>query len=366
MQQMSAEQVAAINHLIDLKSATLSDGQIAKTLEIFQTADAQLRVRLGEMDTKFGEIQKALGQAQSVLTQGEAARVSQEEYIRGEFVKAHTLSDDMVGLENRLAELNTGLLEQTRRTQEELNGLLTASRASTDQLRSNVQEEFLKVRREIDNAAVHAGVRQEKPRDYHKSLVDTRDYKVDKMPEPCSLEQYKKWRHDTVVLLEAHPRWNGAKKILGCIRKSTKAVDSECLSQAIREVNHECQEEFSHPLVDGSDWDFLSRSRELYQLISVKLNSATFSDLKDDEGMNGFEMWRLMDKQKDPIRKDIGFHLEIAIQAMASQREGSFEATHHRLGEIEKAAKHYRATTGEPICKQLLSRVLYATADFDT
>ena len=36
------------------------------------------------------------------------------------------------------------------------------------------------------------------------------------------------------------------------------------------------------------------------------------------------------------------------------------------LGEIEKAAKHYRATTGEPICKQLLSRVLYATADFDT
>ena len=116
----------------------------------------------------------------------------------------------------------------------------------------NVQHEFQKVRGEIDQAATSAGFRHEKS-SHQKSLIDTRDYKVDKMLEPCNIEQYQKWRHDTIVYLEAHAKWAGAKKLLGSIRKSPKVVDHEVLSQAIREVNHECQEEHGHALIDGSD-----------------------------------------------------------------------------------------------------------------
>ena len=47
-----------------------------------------------------------------------------------------------------------------------------------------------------------------------KRLIDSRDQKVSFMPENCITEQFKKWRHDAVIFLEAHPKWKGAKKVL--------------------------------------------------------------------------------------------------------------------------------------------------------
>ena len=187
------------------------------------------------------------------------------------------------------------------------------------------------------------------------------------MPEGCTTEQYKKLRHDAVVFLEAHPKWAGAKKALGNLRKATRVADEEVLNEAIRKSNAEHYAEHGVALIpDASHWSFHEYSRELYQLISVKLNSSTFSDLKDEEGMNGLELWRQLEKSKDPIRVDVGFHLELAIQAMAHHRESSFDATYARFIEIDKASKNFKAVTGEPANKAMLARVLYAVLDEKT
>ena len=95
------------------------------------------------------------------------------------------------------------------------------------------------------------------------------------MPENCNAEVYKKWRHDVVVYLEAHPKWAGAKRILGQLRKSNRVVDSAVMDEAIRLANADFQTEHGRDLLDASAWNFDAYSRELYQVISVKLNSGT-------------------------------------------------------------------------------------------
>ena len=55
--------------------------------------------------------------------------------------------------------------------------------------------------------------------------------------------------------------------------------------------------------------------------------------------MNGFEFWRQLNKAKDPIRKDLGFHFELAIQQMATAREPNFDATYACMFETKKAAE---------------------------
>ena len=149
-QQMSEQQILAINHLIDLKMATLSEGQVQQTVNLFKEADATLGLKFVEMDGKFEQMKQEVIKVDELRARGEASMKSQEEYIRGEFLKAHKLADDMEKIETRLAELNTGIIDQTRRTQEELNNLLATNRASIGDLRMSVQQEFLKVRGEID------------------------------------------------------------------------------------------------------------------------------------------------------------------------------------------------------------------------
>ena len=89
VQGMNEQQILAINYLIDLKMARLSEGQVEHTLETLRMGEAELTRRLGEMDVKFGQMDAKFIEMQDLHNRAEAARRTQEEYIRGEFVKAH-------------------------------------------------------------------------------------------------------------------------------------------------------------------------------------------------------------------------------------------------------------------------------------
>ena len=82
--------------------------------------------------------------------------------------------------------------------------------------------------------------------------------------------------------------------------------------------------------------------------------------------MNGFELWRQLNRAKGPIRKDIEFHLELAIQHMATQRESTFDASYGRMLELEKASRDYKSKVGKKCDSKLLARVLYAMVDDKT
>ena len=71
--------------------------------------------------------------------------------------------------------------------------------------------------------------------------------------------------------------------------------------------------------------------------------------------MNGFELWRTLNRAKDPVRKDIAFPLELAIQQMGGSKASTFDDTYAKMLDLEKASKAFRAQTGEKLDVHLLS-----------
>ena len=373
LQALSNEQGAAITYMINQNNEEqqkiIKDTILAIVRENNQARDATHK----EFDLKHQEVIQGLEQVKVAMQTldaaqklGEATMKGQTDFINAEFLKAQKLASDLSDMDFKMAELNTDVIDKATKTQGELNELLRRSRLDFDKLVATVGGELSKIRAEIHEAATTAGFQPRADDRRGKSLVDSRDYKVSQMPESCNAEQFKKWRHDAVVFLEAHPRWKGARRVLAHLRKQTKAVDHKALYEAITAANVDSFDETGEEVIVPGEWQFLDRSRELYQLLSVKLSSSYFADYKDEEGMNGFELYRQLNKALDPIRQDVAFHLRLRIQNMGAVKEESFEKTYLRMGELEKLSREYKATVGEPVKNELLASTLYAFADDET
>ena len=179
-----------------------------------------------------------------------------------------------------------------------------------------------------------------------KSLLDPRDYKFPSMPESCNLEVFKKWRHDALTFLEANSRWGGATQLLDQVRKTTKPIDVDEFL-IIVEKTMKAPEIDDEPFV-SADWEkgyFVERSKELYQLVTSKLNVNSYTDFKQNDSMNGFELWRQLNRTRDPIRKDIDFHLGIQLQQDGAEEGGQLRRhvrpdVGHREGGQELQGRH--------------------------
>ena len=277
---------------------TLEQQQTIRTtiLEIVQQNNESRNATHVEFDRKHTEVTQGIVEIKNAMQVldaaqklSEATMKGQTDFINAEFLKAQKLSIDLADMDIKMAALNTDVVDKATATQGELNALLGRSRTDFDILVARVSGELAKIRHEINEAASSSGFRPRTDDRQGKSLVDTRDYKVSQMPESCNAEQFKKWRHDAVIFLEAHSRWKGSRRVLAHLRKETKVINGESLLKAIRAANVDSHEETGEEVIpDCHDWQFLDRSRELYQLLSVKLSSSYFADFKDEEGMNGF------------------------------------------------------------------------------
>ena len=240
----------------------------ATILELIVQNSEERRATHEEFNRKVDEVKTGVNQVNDARSQSEADRTAHERFVQVEFERAKQLQADLADMDLNMVSLNSDVVANTARTQQEFTELLSRSRTDFDKLVANVKGEFVKVRGEMSEAASGMGFR---PRsDKPQCLVDSRDFKVSMMLENCNTEQFKKWRHDALVFLEAHPKWTGAKKILGLLRKSVRIVDSDLMRQAIWDANTECEGETGSPLADVENWNLCDRSRELYQLLSVK------------------------------------------------------------------------------------------------
>ena len=70
------------------------------------------------------------------------------------------------------------------------------------------------------------------------------------MPDNCTTEHFKKWRHDAVVFQEADPKWKGGKAVLHLVRKATKVIDDGTMLAAINEANRESHSECGSNIID--------------------------------------------------------------------------------------------------------------------
>ena len=388
--QFNEQQAAAIVVLVkqgldELKNEEARDRDTAmQNLGI--TIRSELQATYSQATASLQDVRdqviKSREEAEQHINQISVANKEQRDVIEVEYNKLIALKDEMYKLKGEISDLDLRMansLTELNDRDESIRAIMKETKRETQEgfqaYEVHIQEVVKETKREFDrvrdgvksmleaNVGNIGGNRTDAP----KGLIDTRDYKVPQMPENCTVEQFKKWRHDATVFLEAHAKWKGAKKILHLTRLGTVEVNEEQFDKAVKKAQDDHLAETSKDLIpDLRTWSFAERSRELYQLISVKLNSSTFADYKDEDDMNGFELWRQLNKKLDPLRKDVAFHLELAIQAMASTRETNFDGTYNRMLEIEKAARNYKSLIGEPVDEKLLGRVLYAITDDDT
>ena len=266
----------------------------ATILELIAQNNDERRATHEEFDRKVDEVKTVITDVNDARIQSERDRAEHESVVQAEFEKAQQVRAELDDMDLKMIALNSDVMASIARTQHELTELLSRIRTDFDKLVAHVQGEFVKVRGEMSEAASGWGFRPRSGKP--QGLVDSRDFKVSMMPENCNTEQFKKWRHDALVFLEAHPKWTGAKKILGLLRKSVRIVDADLMRQAIRDANAECEEETGSRVTDEDHWNFCDRSRELYQLLSAKFNSSAFAVFNDEDQMNGFELWRQLNK----------------------------------------------------------------------
>ena len=82
--------------------------------------------------------------------------------------------------------------------------------------------------------------------------------------------------------------------------------------------------------------------------------------------VSGFELWRLINKDKDPVRCEQAFFMDIALQNMSHKKSNHFSETYNAMIDLETKVIEYRAVIGSPTNHESLGKILWAMADTDT
>ena len=292
-------------------------------------------------------------------------------------------SADSAAAEQKLAAISTGIqeivdvfnvrdatLREWVTTQSGiLMGQINSGQQAVGSLISNSQTEFANLQQRITadmHGYVAANVGQGSSSSGGgggpKSILDSRDFKVEKLEVSPSLESFKKWRHDLCLFLQTHAKWSGAGLYLDKARRWTREIEAAEHDQIILDLGVDRVTKM--PIVNRIDWDFNKHGAELYQLLCSRVNLDLFTRFSQEGSTNGFEMWRQVNRDRDdPAKKDAGFFLKIAVQEMAHKRAGNWDETYAFFLVLEGKAKNYRSVVGEPLGHELMSTVMWQVMD---
>ena len=110
--------------------------------------------------------------------------------------------------------------------------------------------------------------------------------------------------------------------------------------------------------------DIKSRSKGFYGLLLSKINkkqTATTSGVRD-----GFELFRRISRDEDPITDTTAYTLRLAFQNMAYNKCKNLEETWKYMSEIEQKLTEYREKTGTEMHEEIKSTVLHGAMDAET
>ena len=118
--------------------------------------------------------------------------------------------------------------------------------------------------------------------------------------------------------LESIDEWSGASKLLQNIRRSKTEVKHDTYEAAVAETIQD---------IDQSNWTvgFEKRTKEIYMFLLPKLNTGLAILVGPVDNMNGFELWRSVLKEEDPIHKNEEFHMELDVRQLCSTRCKNFK-----------------------------------------
>ena len=104
----------------------------------------------------------------------------------------------------------------------------------------------------------------------------------------------------------------------------------------------------------------------MYNFISPKLSLDLFSRYRQLGATNGFELWRLLNKEKDPIRKEQEFFMDIQLQNMSHAKAKNFAESYSLMIELESKVLEYRTVIGKHPNLETLGKILWARLDAAT
>ena len=290
---MTEAQIAAVAIVVRHAAVEVNQAHLTAINEIGNTLRAEFNKSVFEINTKVDRLvldaahmQKTNEKQESYINDFEQRSATAFKKVEEQVAQGGAAHAAVVALKAEIEDADLRLHTYVDGFQVTMGKIQTDSHATLLNQNgliataiSDMRTEFVSLRAGFAGDAMGAGAFGRAPPREHtpKSLVDSRDYKVGTMPENCNTEQFKKWRHDVLVFMESHAKWTGAKKLLDEIRKEVKEVNNESFDRIVKKFCSDGAAGFG----DITSWTFPERSRELYQLISVKINSGLFADTKN-------------------------------------------------------------------------------------
>ena len=99
----------------------------------------------------------------------------------------------------------------------------------------------------------------------------------------------------------------------------------------------------------AADWAFSSVSRKLFAVLDANLDGEAKKILKEVQGKNGLEVYRLLNINYDPMNSDTKFKLQQAILAMARSTVKGLAQTEAMLREKSTRVATLKCRTGHSV-----------------
>ena len=232
---LTADDVNALiaNHplLVQLEQKIMNDNKqiIAAAKAEMVNMNEQMRVIMEKADVNFTSTTANLAQhsSESVAAEQKLAAISQG--IQ-EIVDAFNIRD--AALREWVSAQSGVMMGQINSGQQAVNTLIATSQTEF----ASLQQRFTADMHGYVAANVVQGSSSSGGGGGSKSILDSRDFKVEKLEASPSLESFKKWRHDLCLFLQTHSKWSGAGLYLDKARRWARAIESAEHDQIILDL----------------------------------------------------------------------------------------------------------------------------------
>ena len=186
--------------------------------------------------------------------------------------------------------------------------------------------------------------------------------KYDQLPnlkEDFDKEDFLNWRWQLDMHLEGVGKvWEHGEVLMKLVRRSKEEIDTLKFD--------DIKAKFRQETAEFCITDFEQQGRALYLFITKRLPKRLATICKGVDGMNGFEAYRLVNEEADPVMENVELQMSMEINKLATIRCKTVTET-KRLTEILDEKKHeYRAKTGKVIEDKALTQVLWLAMDDST
>ena len=189
-------------------------------------------------------------------------------------------------------------------------------------------------------------------------MVTLKETTVDKLPDTISKVDFDNWVEELYVHIDRVEGWTGMSHLLKEVRLCKQDINEQILEDIADKVQN-ADNDFIR-----FDVDLKARDKDLYAYLLKKLNKKLKALVASTR--NGFEVFRRIMREEDPVTESTEYSLRFAFQQMVFQKSTNMEGTRKLITVMEKKIMEYREKTGKELDDVLKTTVLHGAVDSET